>query len=112
MIFYDKDGDFNYAVRKRDLSEAHRVSDIELDYLRNIKFQEELFDMFKTLYDRIRSEYKDKQPEVRRPILDHCLDCWTFFWIVIHIGLNQSPKNQFKKQQMKGSRFLGLLIKN
>ena len=31
MIFYDKDGDFNYAVRKRDLSEAHRVSDIELD---------------------------------------------------------------------------------
>lgn len=30
MIFYDKDGDFNYAVCKRDLSEAHRV---ELDYL-------------------------------------------------------------------------------
>ena len=77
MIFYDKEGDLSYAIRRRDLHEANRVADIEIDYFQNIKFQEELFDKFKCLYGNIKSTVKDT-PEERHE-LDFCLDCWAYF---------------------------------
>ena len=77
MIFHSKEGDPTHALQKRDLSEARRVTEIEVDYFQNIRLQEKLFNMFKDIYNEIRLKNK-KKPE-QRAILDYCLDCWAFF---------------------------------
>ena len=77
LIFHDEQGDLSYAIRKRDLREAQRVSDIEADYYHNIKFQEELFQKFTDIYETIEAKHKDELKG--RPELDYCLDCWAYF---------------------------------
>ena len=104
MIFYDEEGDLSYAIRRRDLCEAHRVSEIELDYFQNIQFQEELFAKFKDFYNKKRSEYRNK-PE-RRPQLDHCLDCWAFFLDRYTNAIESIPKKSVEKGKTEKNKIL------
>ena len=77
LIFHDEQGDLSYAIRKRDLCEAQRVTDIEADYYHNIRFQEELFEKFTTEYEVIKTKLEGNPNG--RPELDYCLDCWAYF---------------------------------
>ena len=104
MIFYDEMGDMSYAIRRRDLCEAHRVSEIELDYFRNIQFQEELFAKFKDFYNKKRSEYRNKPEE--RPQLDHCLDCWAFFLDRYTNAIESIPKKSVEKGKTEKNKIL------
>lgn len=82
MIFFDAVNShkgLHYCVKKRDLREVNRVSDIHKDYEYNIQLQEELFKQFNKWFDEIVvGKDKSKQNE-RRPYLDYALDLWAFF---------------------------------
>ena len=99
MIFHDKQGDLTYAIQKRNLFEARRVSEIESDYFHSIKFQEKLFYKFTTLYNIIRE--KNNEPH-HRAVLDYCLDCWAFFLDQYIIAIESIPKkssNEAKREK-------------
>ena len=103
MIFYNKEGDLNYAIRKRNVFEAHRVSEIEADYFHNIKFQETLFYEFMTLYNTIKA--KNSEPE-HRAILDYCLDCWAFFLDHYTNAIESIPKKSSYEANREKDRIL------
>ena len=89
MIFYNEERDLTYAIQKRNLFEAQRVSEIEADYFHSIKFQEKLFYSFTTLYNKIKA--KHSEPEYRA-VLDYCLDCWAFFLDFYTIAIESIPE--------------------
>ena len=103
MIFYNKEGDLSYAIRKRNSFEAHRVSEIEADYLHNIKFQEKLFNKFTTLYNTIKA--KNSEPE-HRAVLDCCLDCWAFFLDHYTTAIESIPKKLSREAKREKDRIL------
>ena len=109
MIFHDKEGDLNNAIQKRNLSEAYRIDEIEADYFKNIKFQEELFQKFKNLYCEIRFKNKD-EPECR-VVLDYCLDCWAFFLDLYTDAIESIPKKSYHEAKSEKDRIL-LAFKN
>ena len=96
LIFVSEEADLSYAIRKRDLSEAKHVAEIEADYYHNIKFQEVLFEMFTTDYKMIKDKHNDK-PE-GRPELDYCLDCWAYF-LDEHTDLIESIPKKFTSEE-------------
>lgn len=104
MIFHNKESDLSYAIRKRNLSEAYRVAEIELDYFQNIRFQEKLFHQFRTLYNKIRLENK-KKPEYRA-VLDYCLDCWAFFLDRYTDAIELIPKKSSHEAKSEKDRIL------
>ena len=102
MIFHNKEGDLSYAIKKRDLSEAHRVAEIEVDYFQNIRFQESLFSKFKILYNTIR--LKNKVMPERRAELDYCLDCWAFFLDSYTNDIEDIPKKSPNEAKSEKNR--------
>ena len=91
IIFYSKEEELSYAIQKRDLAEAQRVSEIEKDYFQNICFQERLFHSFSNIYDQVKSKYDDIKLE-QRIMLDYCLDCWAFFLDYFTDSIEAIPK--------------------
>ena len=91
IIFYSKEEELSYAIQKRGLAEAQRVSEIEKDYFQNICLQERLFHSFSDIYDRVKLKFDDNKLE-QRIVLDYCLDCWAFFLDYFTDSIEAIPK--------------------